>query len=120
MIKNPPKPYVKNADLREEIKICKQKDEISVEAIKMFQLMATRLSRKFSYLYDEDREDCISFAVMDCYQYWRGYNPEISDNAFAYFTQIILNGYAKAWRKLYGNFPKSNKISISNNKIYSI
>jgi hypothetical protein len=57
---------------------------------------------------------------MDCYQYWRGYNPEKSQNAFAYFTQIIKNGFAKGWRKLYGNMPKSKKISVSSNKIYNI
>jgi DNA-directed RNA polymerase specialized sigma subunit len=112
--------YVKNSDLRNEIIRCKEKDEISREAIEMFQLMARKFSDKLTYIYEEDREDCIAFGVMDCYQYWRGYNPEKSQNAFAYFTQIIKNGFAKGWRKLYGNMPKSKKISISNDKLYNI
>jgi hypothetical protein len=112
--------YVKNADLRNEIIKCKEKGELSSEAIMMFQKMADRFSRKLNYIYEEDREDCISFAVMDCYQYWKGYNPEKSANAFAYYTSILRNGFAKGWRKLYGNMPKSKKISISNGTIYNL
>jgi len=112
--------HVKNKDLREEIIKSKEKDELTNEAILMFMLMAKKFSNSFTYIYEEDKEDCISFAVMDCYQYWRGYDPEKSQNAFAYFTQIIKNGFGKAWRKLHGNFPISNRISYSSNNIYSI
>ena len=112
--------YVKNKDLREELIKSKEDDILSAEALRMFMLMAEKFSTKFRYIYPEDREDCISFAVMDCFQYWRGYKPEKSANAFAYITQIIKNGFAKGWRKLYGNMPKSKKISVSQNKIYSL
>jgi hypothetical protein len=111
--------HVKNADLRNEIIKCKENDELSKEALEMFMLMAKKFSTKLNYIYNEDREDCIAFAVMDCYMYWRGYNPERSQNAFAYFTQVIKNGFAKGWRKLYGNCPKSKKVSVSSNKIYN-
>ena len=112
--------HVKNGDLRNEIIKSKAQDKLTPEALDMFMLMAKKFSTKLNYIYIEDREDCISFAVMDCFMYWRGYNPEKSQNAFAYFTQIIKNGFAKGWRKLYGNMPKSKKISISSNKLYSI
>lgn len=112
--------YVKNGDLRNEIIKSKAQDKLTPEALEMFQLMSKKFSTKLTYIYAEDREDCISFAIMDCYLYWRGYDPEKSQNAFAYFTQIIKNGFAKGWRKLYGNIPKKNRISISSNKIYNI
>jgi hypothetical protein len=112
--------HVKNRDLREELIKSKAQNELTKETLDMFILMANKFATKFKYVYPEDREDCISFAIMDCFQYWRGYNPERSQNAFAYVTQIIKNGFAKGWRKLYGNMPKSKKISISQNKIYSI
>jgi hypothetical protein len=112
--------YVKNKDLREQLIISKEADVLTPEALAMFMMMAEKFSTKFKYIYNEDREDCISFAIMDCYQYWRGYKPEKSANAFAYITQIIKNGFAKGWRKLYGNMPKSKKISVSHNKIYSL
>ncbi len=112
--------YVKNKDLREELVKSKAQDKLTSVALDMFILMAEKFSTKFKYIYPEDREDCISFAIMDCYMYWKGYNPEKSANAFAYITQIIKNGFAKGWRKLYGNMPKSKKISVSQNKIYSL
>ena len=112
--------HVKNSDLRNEIAKCKEKNELTPEALQMFMLMAKKFSTKLNYMYEEDREDCIQFAVMDCFQYWRGYDPEKSPNAFAYYTQVIKNGFAKGWRKLYGNMPKSKKISVSSNRIYNI
>ena len=112
--------HVKNADLRNEIIKSKEKNELTPEALDMFMLMAKKFSTKLNYYYEEDREDCISVAVMDCFLYWRSYNPAKSQNAFAYFTQVIKNGFAKSWRKLYGHCPKSKKISINSNKIYNI
>jgi DNA-directed RNA polymerase specialized sigma subunit len=112
--------HVKNPILREEIIRCKQQNKLSDDAIKMFQKMADKYSRRYTYIYEQDREDCISFAVIDCWKYWRGYDPEISLNAFSYYTQIIHNAFSKSWRQLYGNFPKKNKISINSNSIYTI
>jgi DNA-directed RNA polymerase specialized sigma subunit len=120
MAKKKKAPYVKNADLRAELIKSKAQDELTLEAIKMFMLMAQKFSLRLHYVYEEDKEDCIAFAIMDCYRYWRGYKPEKSDNAFAYVSQIIKNGYAKGWRKLYGRMPLSSKISISRNNIYSL
>jgi hypothetical protein len=112
--------HVKNRDLREELILSKEKDELTPKAVDMIMLMAEKLSTKFKYVYPEDREDCIAFAIMDCWKYWRGYNPEKSDNAFAYITQIQKNGFAKAWRVLKNHMPESKKISISSNNIYSL
>lgn len=112
--------HVKNTDLREQLILSKEKNELTKEALDMIILMAKKFSGNFTYIYEEDKEDCISFAIMDCYLYWRSYDPEKSKNAFAYITQIQKNGFAKAWRKLYGHFPKSKKVSISQNNIYSI
>lgn len=116
----PTKHHVKNSDLRSEIIKSKENDKLTPEALDMFILMAKKFSSKFQYIYPEDKEDCISFAIMDCYLYWKGYDPTKSENAFAYFTQIIKNGFNKSARKLWGNFPKSKKISLSKNNIYSI
>jgi DNA-directed RNA polymerase specialized sigma subunit len=112
--------HVKNKDLREEIIKSKEQDELTKEALDMLILMAEKFSHKMNYLYSEDKEDCISFAVMDCFQYWRGYDPTKSANAFAYYTQIIKNGFAKGWRKLHGHMPYSTKVSISQHQIYNL
>lgn len=111
---------IKNNELREELVSSKEQDELSRKALDMMILMAHKFSLKFDYIYEEDREDCISFAIMDCYRYWRGFKPEKSTNAFAYVTQMIKNGMAKGWRNLYGRMPMSKKISIDKNNIYSL
>jgi DNA-directed RNA polymerase specialized sigma subunit len=112
------KGYLSNKELCAEIIHCKETNIMSNEAITMITLMATRLSRKFSYRQEEDRKDCIQQAVIDCFLYYRNFDPEKSTNAFAYFTQIIKNGFAKAWRHLYQDIPSTAKIRL--NKIYSI
>lgn len=114
------KAYVKNKDLREEIIKSKAQNELTRTALDMLSLMSHKFANGFTYVYDEDREDCIQFAIMDCFLYWRGYDPEKSPNAFSYFTQIIKNAFAKAWRKLHGRFPLSSRVSYSSSNIYSI
>ena len=106
--------YVKNKELREEIKLSREKDELTRKALDMLILMSRRFSYNFKYFYEEDREDCISFAVMDCYLYWRGYDPDKSQNAFAYYSQIIKNGFAKGWNTLYGKMTFGDKTSLNN------
>jgi hypothetical protein len=115
-----PHHHVKNKDLREQLIISKEKNELTPAALDMFILMAHKFSTKFTYIYEDDRKDCISFAIMDCYMYWRGYDPAKSENAFAYISQVLKNGFAKGWRRLTGNFPKSHKVSLSKGDIYSI
>ena len=112
--------YVRNADLLAEILKSKEQDELTEEAAKMFVQIATKMSSMLKYNNPADREDCISSAVLDCLRYWRNFNPDITKNAFAFFTSVIRNGYAKGWRQL-GKMqcPDSLKIPISDD-IYSI
>ncbi len=111
--------YVKNKDLRSELIKSKEEGKLTAEAIRMMMLMANRFGQKLTYVIEDDRYDCEAYAIMDCYQYWKGYKPEFP-NAFAYITQIIKNGYAKGYRKLYGKMALSQKISINQNNIYSL
>ena len=94
--------YVKNKDLLEEIIRCQDASiGPSDELIKMWQKMAERFSYKFTYINPDDRQDCMAQGVMDCYLYWHNFNTKKGTNAFAYFTQLIKNGFAKMWRKLH-------------------
>ena|SRR5271157_934777 len=110
---------IKNAELRKEIIKSKEQDELTKTALEMLILMSKRFADTMSYLYPEDKQDCIQGSIMDCWQYWRAYNPEYP-NAFAYYTQVIKSGSAKVWKKIYGHFPKSSKISLSNTKLYNL
>jgi len=112
--------YVKNKDLYNEMVRCKDCSlNYSNELHGMFRLMVDKFSWAFSYKYQEDREDCKSQAIEDLYLYWHNFDPSKGTNAFAYVTQIIKNGYAKGYRKIYPGFmPSSSKIGLGN--IYNL
>lgn len=107
--------YVKNKELTTEMIRCQ---DASINAspllIEMFTLIATRLSCKLYYKNPQDKEDCKSQAIMDCYRYWRSFDRSKSDNGFAYITQICKNGFAKGWRQLNPPGFAGSKVSLNN------
>ena len=111
--------YVQPEELKAEVLISLERGELTPRAIEMFQLMAKEMSKKFRYKDEEDRKDCIAFAMMDVVRYWRSYNPEKSKDPFAYFTQMIKNGFAKGWRKLHP-LSSGEKVSLSHDNIYTM
>jgi DNA-directed RNA polymerase specialized sigma subunit len=101
------KEYVKNADLMQAIIESKNKGVLTSDTIRMFNLMIQGISKKMAYKDPEDKEDCMAFAMEDLCKYWDRFNPDKSDNAFSYFTQIAKNGFAKGWKKIHP--PKNPK-----------
>ena len=104
--------YLNNRDLIAEIVKFQEQEELTTKALKFLMLLANKCSRKLTYRDPADREDCIAYAYMDLYRYWRNFNPERSTNAFAYFTEIAKRGFAKGWNKLH---PKKYHGTISIN-----
>jgi len=104
--------YLNNKDLLAEIIASKEQDELTPKALKMLMMLADRSSNRLPYNNPDDKQDCIAWAYMDLYKYWRNFNPEKSTNAFAYFTEICKRGFAKGWNALH---PKKYKGTISIN-----
>jgi hypothetical protein len=111
--------YVDPEEFKKEILLSKEKDELTPRAVDMLMLMAKEASKKLTYKDEEDRKDCIAFALMDVVKYWRSFNPEKSKYPFAYYTQIIKNGFAKGWRKLHP-LSTTKKVSLSGENFYSL
>ena len=111
--------YVNPDEFRKEILLSKEKNELTPRAVEMLMLMAEGPSKKLRYKDEEDRKDCIAFALMDVVKYWRSYDPEKSKYPFAYYTQIIKNGFAKGWRKLHP-LSSTDQVSLSNENLYSL
>ena len=111
--------YVNPDEFRKEIQLSKEKNELTPRAVEMLMLMAEGASKKLRYKDEEDRKDCIAFALMDVVKYWRSYDPEKSKYPFAYYTQIIKNGFAKGWRKLHP-LSSTDQVSLSNENLYSL
>ena len=112
------KNYLDPKDLLKEILKSKEQDELTPKAVEYFMLMASEISKTLSYKYEEDREDCIMFAMESILKYWRSYDPEKSKYPFSYFTSAIYNGLAKGWGQLHP-IKESYKISISHENTYN-
>jgi DNA-directed RNA polymerase specialized sigma subunit len=104
--------YVSNKLLLLAIIESKEKGVLTSDALTMLDRMVKEISKVFKYKMEEDREDCQAFAMEDVIKYWNRFDPEKSNNAFAFFTQMIKNGFAKGWRRLYP-IKSSLKVSIS-------
>ena len=65
--------------------------------------LANRAVDRLYFKDPRDREDCIQSALVDCIKYWRNFDETKTSppNAFAYFTQMCKNGYAKEWKKIH-------------------
>lgn len=93
---------------------CKINNELSSEAISLFELQAREVSKKegIMFKYEEDRKDAIQYALQDFINYWRGYkiNPicqivmirnflegekitiNIGDNKYVYTAKSYITG----------------------------
>jgi hypothetical protein len=111
--------YVEPEDLKREILISLNAGELTPSAVDIFQKMAKEISKKFRYKNEEDRKDCIAFALMDVIRYWKSYNPEKSKYPFAYYTQILKHGFAKGWRKLHP-IGSLDQISLNGENFHSL
>lgn len=122
--------YINNKEFTADIIKCKNEGELSNYSINCFISLANRAVDRLYFRDERDREDCIQSAILDCLKYWKSFDETkmISPNAFAYFTQICKNGYAKEWKKIHRKTGlDSNEtlefISISTsgeNAVYSI
>jgi hypothetical protein len=109
------KNYLNNKDLYDEIVKSKEGGKLTRDAEKMLVLLAERAIRKLSYVNEDDRQDCLQFALLDLLKYWQNFNPKYK-NAFAYFTEIAKRGYAKGWNKIH---PTKYKNTMSIDRINS-
>lgn len=111
--------YCPPKEFRAAILESKEKDELTPEAVKYLMAIAENASKKLKYKDPQDREDCIGFAMEDVIKYWRGFNPEKSNYPFAYYTQMIKNGFAKGWNKLHP-IKSTRKVSISHDNVHTV
>ena len=75
-----------------------------------FLKIATHLSFKPNFVNYMFKEDMISDGIENCVQYIRNFNPEKSQNPFAYFTQIIHYAFLRRIQKEKKQLEIKNKI----------
>ena len=92
---------IDNADFVREIVLSKENNQLTRKATDYFVKLANHAIRALPYTDPRDREDCVQFALLDLLLYWRNFKPEVSNNAFAFFTQITYHGCAKGFKKIH-------------------
>lgn len=85
--------YVTNKALLAEFKRSREKGEMTTELAKMVMLICERYARRGSYASYTYNDDLQSFALMNLVKSWKSFNPEKSQNPFAYFTSCIHNSF---------------------------
>lgn len=79
--------------------------------------IATRLATKPNFSGYSYKDDMISDGIENCLQYINNFNPEKSQNPFAYFTQIIwfafLRRIQKEKKQMYIRFKSSQQMLAS-------
>jgi hypothetical protein len=95
--------YINNKDFTDAIILCKFAGELNPFVVECFISLANRAVDRLYFRDPRDREDCIQSAILDCLKYWKSFDETKSENpnAFAYFTQMCKNGYAKEWKKIH-------------------
>jgi DNA-directed RNA polymerase specialized sigma24 family protein len=92
--KKKPKKYINNSDLLREIELSHKQDRMTEELGKMVIELCKRYAKhpQYSNIYSHE-EDMKAFAIMTVVKVWRSFNPEKSNNPFAYFTQILRHAF---------------------------
>lgn len=125
MAKRTTRNYVNNKDLLEALiqyqKDCREAEDAGEDRPRVpdyigkciFQI-ATRLATKPNFSGYSYKEDMISDGIENCLLYINNFNPEKSQNPFAYFTQIIwyafLRRIQKEKKQMYIRFKSSQQM----------
>ena len=102
--------YVDNKKFLEEMtkfrtKVIKAKDSNRKRPMvtnyigECFLKIANHLAYRPNFINYTFRDDMISDGIENCLQYMDNFNPEKSDNPFAYFTQIIYYAFIRRIQK---------------------
>lgn len=88
-----PKPYLNNRDLLAEFNKSIEQDKMTEKFAHMLLMIANRLLTKPNFANYSYKEDLAAYAMYMLVRQWRGFKPEITTNAFAFYTQCIKNAF---------------------------
>lgn len=95
------KMYLSNKELYMELVYSKAKGQLTRRAANMLMLLGKNVIKKMYYRNSDDKQDCLQEAMLSCFKFWYNFDEQKSDNAFAYFTEVIKRGLAKGWNSQY-------------------
>ena len=97
--------YIDRKELLEEVLKSQKNDNTPTQKLyDMMILLVERVGWKFTYIKDEDREDCAGEALLTLFNKWHTFDIERTDNIFAFLTQIAINGYRAGFLRMYPQY----------------
>jgi DNA-directed RNA polymerase specialized sigma subunit len=93
------RPHVNNKELKEELINYKKTGKASERLGEIFIDLVDNFATKSNFSGYSYLEEMKSRAIFFLLMYSRSFNPEKSDNAFAYSTQIVKNAFIQVIKK---------------------
>lgn len=93
------KNYINNKDLLAEIKLSKERGEMTDKFARMMVLLTKRYASQGSYASYTYNDDMQSYALLTICRVWDSFDPKKSNNPFAYFTQTIKRAFWQYMQK---------------------
>lgn len=85
--------YLSNKELLAEVKRSKAAGQMSNTLAVMLQLLCSRYAKKGNFINYSYNTDMQAYAMMMLVRTWNSFDPEKSNNPFAFFTQCIKNSF---------------------------
>ena len=85
--------YLSNKELLASVIEAKSKGYMTDKLARMLQLLCSKYAKKGSFVNYSYNDDMQSYAMMMLVRTWNSFNPEKSNNPFAFFTQCIKNSF---------------------------
>ena len=85
--------YLNNRELLAAVHQSKAKGQMSDTLAKMLQLLCSKYAKKGNFVNYSYNDDMQSYAMLMLVRTWNSFNPEKSNNPFAFFTQCIKNSF---------------------------
>ncbi len=107
--------YLQNETFLSEWYNCKKTGVCSDLLLKFFTRIAKRYVVRFPPTSALDRDAVVNYAVSEAWLKWDKFDPEQSNNIFAYFTQMIKNDMITHYNEL----NKGRQVTLSLDVFYN-
>lgn len=87
--------YLTNKELLAEVINAKSKGMMTDKLAKMLMMLTRKYAKKGNFVNYTYNEDMVSYALMMLVRTWNSFNPEKSNNPFAFYTQCIKNSFVQ-------------------------
>lgn len=94
-----PKNYLNNKDLLAEVRASKLVGQMSNTLALMLTMLCKRYASRGNFVNYTYNDDMQSYAMLMLVKSWASFNPDVSNNPFAFYTQCIKNSFIQYLNK---------------------